>query len=180
VKPLPAVAMGLVVVLLNVPVHGYDLLADPLGWVLVLIGLSALPVPQQRTVRTLATVSLIVSLPVWVPAARDALNVTDDALAWAAGVTEVLTMIVLAHSLAGVARSSGDAPAGRWLLTARTLFVVVLLIPPVVLGAHLGRLVTAAAVFGSLTLLLMVVLLFRYAGRPWARPADPVPAVRGE
>jgi hypothetical protein len=38
----------------------------------------------------------------------------------------------------------------------------------VVLGAHLGRLVPAAAVFGSLTLLLMVVLLFRYAGRPWA------------
>ena len=161
--------MGLVVVLLNTPVHGYDLLADPVGWLLVLIGLSALPVEQRHQLQTLATLSLVVSVPVWVPSARDALNVTDPALAWAAGIPEVLTMVVLAHATAWAARRAGDLAARRWLLTARTLFVVVLLIPPVVIGAGLDSLVTAAAVFGSLTLLLMIVLLFRYAGRAWAR-----------
>jgi ABC-type molybdate transport system permease subunit len=173
VKPLQAVAMGLVVVLLNAPVHGFDVLADPIGWVLVLIGLATLPVAQQPTLRTLATIALIVSLPIWVPSVRDALNVTDDALAWAAGIPEVLTMIVLAQCLARAGGSAGDVGAQRWLLTTRTLFVVVLVIPPVVIGGGIDSLVTGAAVFGSLTLLLMIVLLFRYAGRPWAVPADP-------
>ena len=39
VKPLQAVGMGLVIVVLTVPVAGYDVLADPLGWLLVLVGL---------------------------------------------------------------------------------------------------------------------------------------------
>jgi hypothetical protein len=169
VKPLQAEAMGLVIVLLTAPVHGYDLLADPLGWVLVLIGISRLPVARRRTLLALAAVSLAVSVPIWVPSVRDALNVTDDALAWAAGIPEVLTLIVLAHTLASVAGPAGDLSAMRWLRTARTLVVVVLVIPPVVLGAGLDTLVTAAAAFDSLTLLLMIVLLFRYAGRPWAR-----------
>ncbi|HET6987607.1 MAG TPA: hypothetical protein VFI00_13370 [Kribbella sp.] len=84
-KPLQAVAMGLVIVLLTVPVHGYDVLADPFGWVLVLVGLASLPVPVRDTLRRLAAVSLVVSVVVWVPAARHVLNVTDLALAWAAG-----------------------------------------------------------------------------------------------
>ena len=48
VKPLQAVAMGLVIVLLGATVSGYDLLADPVGWLLVLVGLATLPVPGPR------------------------------------------------------------------------------------------------------------------------------------
>jgi len=70
VKPLQAVAMGLVIVLLSARVNGYDLLADPLGWVLVLIGLGSVPVPQRGALRALATVSLVVSVVVWFPAVR--------------------------------------------------------------------------------------------------------------
>lgn len=171
-KPLQAVAMGLVIVLLNAQVNGYDVLADPFGWLLVLVGLAQLPVPQRGTLRMLAAVSLVVSVVVWFPGARDALNVTDDSLAWAAGIPEVGTTIVLAHALARVAGLAGDTDARRWLLTARTLFVVVLLLPPVVLGGALDSLVTAVAVVGSLTLLLLIVLLFRYAGRAWAQPVE--------
>jgi len=168
VKPLQAVAMGLVIVVLTASVGGYDVLPDPVGWVLVLIGLAQLPVHQRATLQTLASVSLVVSVAVWFPGVRDALNVTDESLAWAAGIPEVLTAIVLAHACAQAAGSAGDSDARRWLLTARTLFVVVLLLPPVVLGGGLDRLDAVAAGVGSLSLLLMVVLLFRYAGRPWA------------
>jgi hypothetical protein len=171
VKPLQAVAMGLVIVLLTAGVNGYDVLADPFGWVLVLVGLARLPVRQRDSLRTLTTLSLLVSVVVWFPDARDALNVTDDSLAWAAGIPEVLTVIVLAHALAQVAGSAGDHAAQRWLLTARALFVVVLLLPPVVLGGGLDTLVTVAAVVGSLSLVLVIALLFRYAGRPWAEAA---------
>lgn len=163
--------MGLVVVLLTAAVNGYDVLADPLGWLLVLTGLSRLPLPQHRALRTLATLSLVVSVVVWVPAARDALNVTDDALAWAASIPEILTLVLLSHALAGVARSAGDDRARSWLLTARLLMVVVLLLPPVVLGGGADSLIVATAVVSNLSLLLLIVVLFGYSGRPWALPA---------
>jgi hypothetical protein len=172
------VAMGLVVVLLTAPVHGYDVLADPLGWLLVLAGLSrltALPDARRGTLRRLATAALLVSVVVWVPAARDGLSVTDASLAWAASIPELLTVIVLAHVLAQAARDAGDPGARRWLQTSRTLMIVVALVPPVVLGGDLDSLVGAATLVGSLSLLLLVVLLFRYAGRPWAADA-PRPA----
>lgn len=162
--------MGLVIVVLSAPVRGFDLLADPVGWLLVLMGLSTLPVPQRSALHVLATLSLLVSVVVWFPAARDALNVTDLALAWAAGLPEVATGIVLTHALAQVARIAGDRPARTWLQTARTLLVVVAVLPPVVLGGGIDSLDTALGVFGSLVLLLVIVLLFRYASRPWALP----------
>jgi hypothetical protein len=162
--------MGLVIVLLTAAVHGYDLLADPLGWVLVLAGVGSLPVPQRATLRALATLSLLVSVVVWFPATRDALNVTDLALAWAAGLPALATVIVLAHALAQQARLNGDASARSWLQTSRTLLIVVVLLPPVVLGGGLDGLDGALGVAGSLSLLLLIVLLFRYAGRPWAAP----------
>jgi hypothetical protein len=170
VKPLQAVAMGLVIVLLSAPVRGYDVLPDPCGWLLVLVGLTSLPVPQRRSLRTLAWVSLAVSVVVWFPAARDSLNVTDLALAWAAGLPELVTLILLAHALAQVAGLAGDQPARSWLRTARTLLVVVAVLPPVVLGGGVASLDGALGVVGSLVLLLLIVLLFRYAGRPWALP----------
>jgi hypothetical protein len=166
--------MGLVIVLLGAFVHGYDLLPDPFGWLLVLAGLGSLAVPQRRTLQILAGVSLAVSVVVWFPVARDALNVTDLALAWAAGLPELATGIVLAHALAQAARFAGDQPARSWLQTARTLLIVVALLPPVVLGGGVDALDGALGVVGSLALLLLVVLLFAYAGRPWAQPAQDV------
>ncbi len=178
-KPLQGVAMGLVIVLLGANVHGYDLLPDPVGWLLVLVGLGILPLPQRPTLRSLATFSLLVSFVVWFPAARDALNVTDLALAWAAGLPELATLIVLAHALAQAARRAGDQPARTWLQTARTLLVVVAVLPPIVLGGGFDSLDTALGVVGSVVLLLLIVLLFRYAARPWALPTPENATVEG-
>lgn len=172
VKPLQAVAMGLVIVLLTASVRGYDLLADPVGWLLVLVGLAALPVPQRGTLQGLATLSLAVSAVVWFPGARDALNVTDLALAWAAGLPELIVLIVLTHALAQTASLAADRSAAGWLRTARTLLLVVAVLPAIVLGGGIDSLDTALGLIGSAVLLLLVVLLFRYAGRPWAMPAE--------
>jgi ABC-type molybdate transport system permease subunit len=116
---------------------------------------------------------------VWFPGLRHALNVTDDSLAWAAGIPELATTIVLAHARAQAARAAGDREAQRWLQTARALLVVVLVLPPVVLGGGLDPLVGALAVVGSVSLLLVIVLLFRYAGRPWALPTQDEAVRRG-
>lgn len=166
--------MGLVVVILTASVNGYDLIADPVGWVLVIVGLSSLPVSQRGTLQGLATVSLVVSVPVWVPSARADLNLTDSSLAWAASIPEILTVVLLAHALGEVAGSAGDRSARSWLLTVRLLLAVDLLLPPVVLGGGMRTLLLVTAVFSNLSLLLLVVLLFRYSGRPWAVPAQDV------
>jgi hypothetical protein len=174
VKPLQAVAMGLVIVLLGASVHGYDLLADPVGWLLVLVGLASVPVPQREVLQVLATLSLVVSVVVWFPAARHALDVTDIALAWAAGLPELATAILLAHALAQAARTAGDQAARTWLQTARTLLIAAAVLPAVVLGGGFDSLHGALGTFGSAVLLLLIVLLFRYAGRSWVRPAPDV------
>jgi hypothetical protein len=152
-------------------VSGYDVLADPVGWLLVLMGLATLPVPGRRGLQALASLSLVVSAIVWFPAARDALNVTDLALAWAAGLPELATLVLLAHRLAGAARFASDQRARTWLQTARTLLVVVTLLPAIVLGGRFDSLDAAVGIVGSLVLLLLIVLLFRYSGRPWAQSA---------
>jgi hypothetical protein len=163
--------MRLVIVLLGATVDGYDLLADPVGWLLVLVGLASLPVPQRGTLQALASLSLAVSVVVWFPAARDSLNVTNLALAWAAGLPELPTVILLAPALAQQARRAGDRAARTWLQTTRMLLLVVAVLPAVVLGGGLDSLDGALGVAGSLVLLLLIVLLFRCAGRAWAEPA---------
>jgi hypothetical protein len=168
VKPLQAVGMGLVIVLLTAPVHGYDLLPDPLGWLLALTGLRALAVPQRRTLLGLAWLAFAVSCVLWIPAVPAHLDDLDPSLTWSANLPQLVTTIVLAHALAQQALLAEDPSARRWLLTARSLLVVVTVLPVVVFGGGLDGLVGATYVAASLALLLLVWLLFAYAGRAWA------------
>jgi hypothetical protein len=178
VKPLQAVGMGLVIVLLTAPVHGYDLLPDPLGWLLALTGLRALPVPQRRTLLGLAWLAFAVSCVLWIPAVPHHLDDVDPSLTWSANLPQLVTTIALAHALAQQALLATDTSARRWLLTTRTLLILVTVLPVVVFGGGLDGLVGATYVAASLALLLLVWLLFAYAGRPWAG-AEPTPARPG-
>jgi hypothetical protein len=100
VKPLQAVGMGLVIVLLTAPVHGFDLLPDPLGWLLALAGLRVLAVPQRGTLLGLAWLAFAVSCVLWVPSVPTELDDVDQSLTWAANLPQLATTIVLAHALA--------------------------------------------------------------------------------
>jgi len=79
--------MGFVVLLLTAPLHGYDLLADPLGWLLVLGGVAHLPLdPATRSrLRALALLALVVSVVTWPGPVVHWLQRTDDSLPWAVG-----------------------------------------------------------------------------------------------
>ena len=167
-KPLQAVGMGLVIVLLTAPVHGYDLLPDPLGWLLALGGLRALALPQRTTLLGLAWLSFAVSCVLWIPSVPTHLDDIDPSLTWSVNLPQLATTILLTHALAQQALLAEDSPARRWLLTARTLLVVVTVLPVVVFGGGLDGLVGATYVAASLALLLLVWLLFAYASRPWA------------
>jgi len=171
VKPLQSIAMGLVIVAIVAKAGGgYDVLPDPVGWLLVLQGLGGLPatLPHRPALSTLGFVALIMSVVLWFPSLSEGLERADESLLWAANLPQLGFVALLCHALS---RSAVAEPGrSRWLRTASALTVVAALVPVVVLGADQTSLLDVMVVGGSLVLLLVIVLLFRYAARPWARP----------
>ena len=70
--PLQRIAMGLVIVVLDTQTP-WDLLPDVLGWLLVLAGVTVLPVPDRGTLRTSAVVAALVSVVVYPPQVHEPL-----------------------------------------------------------------------------------------------------------
>ena len=169
-KPLQSVAMGLVFLALAARAHGeYDLVPDPVGWLLVLHGLGRLPaeLPHRPALRALGLLALVMSVVLWFPSLATAIEDADESLLWAANLPQLAFVAVLCHALAVLAGPT-DARSARWLRTAATLTVVAAALPILVLGAGASAL-TAVMVLGSAAVLvLVIVLLFRYADRPWA------------
>ena len=167
-RPLQAIAMGLVVVALSAPLHGYDALPDPVGWTLVLLGIRSLTISLRGTLLTLGGLALAVSAVLWVPHMADRLDAVDPSLTWAANLPALATTAVLAHALATEARLAGDQGARRWLLTDRTLLVLSALLPVLVFGGDVRSLETPTYLLAGLALLMLIVLLFTYSARGWA------------
>lgn len=179
-KPLQSVAMGLVVIVLSARFGGYDALPDPLGWLLVGLGVRALPITlaHRRYLLGLAGLAGAVSAVVWFPSVTDALYDADASLAWAANLPQVLFSALLCHVLAGRAASTGDGKAARWLALTRTALVVVGLLPVLVFGAELSTFEVTSYLLAGLVALLLIWLLFAYASRPWV--AEPTGGPDGE
>ncbi|NHA01006.1 hypothetical protein G5V59_16995 [Nocardioides sp. W3-2-3] len=102
-KPLHAVALGLVLLALgpvDAPVGTFDPLPDPLGWVLVLVGLHGLgPALDPRrlgTLRFVGVLALCFSIAIVVPAVARWLE-TDPSLGWFADVPRFGFFALLCH-----------------------------------------------------------------------------------
>lgn len=166
-KPLPWIAMGILIVALSAQVNGFDLLADPVGWVLVLYGVDRHGRhPWRGAVVWLTVLAIVVSCFLWFPGFADALADRDMSLVWAASLPEIALIATLCAGFARLAGEAGDLRARSWLRTATTLAVVAALAPLPVLAA--GREIDDVLPLGLLTIVLVVVLLFRYSSRPWA------------
>jgi hypothetical protein len=162
--------MGLVIVVLTARVRGFDLLPDPVGWLLVIAGVRRLPaaLPRRGVVVGLAVLAGVVSVPLWVPGIADRLYDTDPSLAWAATLPQLGFAVFLAAGLAVLADRGGDSRAARWLRVTRTAFVVVALLPVLVFGGGWTDGEDLAAAAAGLAAVTLVVLLFVDAGRDWA------------
>lgn len=178
-KPLQAIAMGLVIIALSAKVNGYDLLADPLGWLLVLHGVRLLPadVPRRDTIHAIGIVAALVSVALWFPAVADGLSDTDDSLVWAATLPQIAFVALLCVELSVQADAAGDAKAARWLRTARTLTIAIGVLPIVVYPIEPDLLLPLILV-AVITIVLVIVLLFSYSARPWST-AEPEPVTGG-
>ena len=169
-KPLRSVAMGLVVVVLSARFHGYDALADPVGWLLVLLGVRAFPagIKHRRNLLRLAALAGLVSVVVWFPAVTEDLYDADASLGWVANLPQIFFSALLCHTLALRAEGAGDTRAARWLGLTRTAVIVVGLLPVLVFGAGLESFVVTSFLAAGTVAVLLIWLLFAYASRPWA------------
>jgi hypothetical protein len=171
VKPLQSIAMGLLIVAAVAKVNGeYDVLPDPIGWILVLHGLGGLPdsLPTRPALRTLGFVALVMSVVLWFPGVAHGLEDTDESLLWTANLPQLAFVALLSRALAQAA--AAEPGRARWLRTAAVLTLVAALLPAVVLGADETSLLDLMVLGASAVLLLVIVLLFRYSSRPWALP----------
>lgn len=179
-RPLQSIAMGLVVVALTAPlVGGYDALPDPVGWLLVILGVRGLPsdVPRRSGLTTLAWLAGAVSVPLWLPGFSDAAYAIHPSLGWALNLPQLGFAALLCHSLAAVAMAAEDPRAGSWLRLAMAGFVLAAVLPVIVFGAGVGTLEVTAYLGATVVLIALICLLFAYSGRPWAvEPAAEPPA----
>lgn len=180
-KPLQSVAMGFVFIALYARLDGYDLYADPVGWVLVLLGVRRLPadLPHRTPLLYVGAVAAAVSVPMWFPAVRDALADADASLGWAADLPAFAFTALLCHALAAAAKEAGDVKPAQWLALVRSVVVAVAVLPVLVFGAGISGLANPAALAAQAVYVVLVWLLFSYSGRPWSgAPLDESAAQR--
>lgn len=183
--PLQPIALGLVIVALVVDGGGWDLLPDPVGWALVLLGTSPLPVRRRGMLLAAATLALLVSVAVWPPGVADRVAETHDSLSWALSLPQAACAVLLADGLRHAAAGAGDRSKAAWFATTETLAVIAALLPVPVLATGADGLGGIAVLAADLSLVLLVVLCLVCARREWAGgyprpvPGVPDPPARG-
>lgn len=165
--------MGLVVVYLVVGLDGWDLMADPVGWLLVLLGLSPLSdrLPGCAGVRAAALVSFAVAVLTWGPDWALGATVRDDeSLGWLAS----LPALVFAYLLSTALAASLPPPWRSRFTLLRYGFVVAALLPVLIYGAGWEWLVAPTGLVVFVLDVLLVVWLWSAARVPAVDdPAEP-------
>lgn len=153
--PLQWVAAGLLLVVLDVRVAGFDVLADWLGWLLALGAVLALRERLGPGPAVAAAVSLPVAVVGWVPGL---LRIGDPSLAWALSLPQAVFCVVLALRLAVLLPDQGGV-----LRAAGVTNAVIALLPVVVLGGGLTPLVGPLAFAAVAAVLWLCFLLVSVA-----------------
>jgi hypothetical protein len=168
--------MGLVIVVVRAPFGGYDALADPVGWGLVLAGLLSLRerLPLAGTAVLLAAGAGVVAVPLVLPQLADRLTPSGQ---WAVSLPQTAFCVVLCSSLATLALGAGDR-VDRRLGLLRWVFLAVAVGPVLVYGGGVDALTGPVAVLAVLANVTLVYQLFRVSRRSWAQ-AEPLDARPG-
>ena len=168
-KPFQSVAAGWFFLLLVADAGGYDLYADPAGWLLILLGVRRLPVtfPFRDTLLWVGVLAGVVSVGLWLPQVGGRLDGAEPALAWAVNLPQFGWLALFCHAAATAATEGGDSRATAWFRTLLVGAVAVIVLPVLVLGGGMTAMETAAGAAVLLTPLTLIVLLFAYASRPW-------------
>jgi hypothetical protein len=175
-SPLQKIAMGLVVVVgfAYVPARPspswahYDVLADPLGWVLVLLGTVALTRadPAYSSTRWLAALAGLVSVPMWFPQLHHRLDASGE---WFASLPQLLFCLFLAREIGiqGTLRRPPDTYVAKRFGLLVWGFAIITVLPVLALGGGLAQLEAPTQLASLVVNVALVWFLFRVHGRPW-------------
>ena len=182
-SPLQKIAMGLVVVFLPAyfPAHPhpawrfYDALPDPIGWVLVLVGVRALaPHVDVDVTKWLCWTALATSIPLWFPQVNHLLvpkynDSIDVSFQWFLSLPQMAFSLALARAIgqAGVLQQPRDTfVAGRFGVLTWGLAATIVL-PVIAYGADVAQLVDPTEILIGLVNLVFIYYLFRVHRRSW-------------
>ncbi|WP_203337669.1 hypothetical protein [Nocardioides limicola] len=170
-KPLQPIALGLIIIALHAELpSGHDIFADPIGWVLVLVGTAKaqLANARRRTLQTLGLIALLVAGVLWFPDLAETLHGTDPGVIWALNLPQLGFTAYLCVALAETA-APVDPPARNWLRFTAGWILIAGVLPVLAFGAGIGILEEWFPIVAGLSLLMLICLMFVYAGRRWAR-----------
>jgi len=153
----------------------YDGLADPVGWVLVILGVQALPRALRGLdgVRWAAWTAGAVSLPLWVPQLNHRLS---DSGAWAVSMTQTVFCLLLARAIAenALTHEPDDPYLPRRFGLLMWAFVVLVVLPPIAIGGDVTALDDVTVGAGFIVNLAFIYYLFRVHRRTWLGGAGPL------
>ena len=190
--PLQKIAMGLVVVLVpaNFPRDPhpvwrfYDALPDPVGWVLVLVGVSALARASDLDLdvaRWLGVVAFVVSVPLWFPQVSHLLVPEynpriEVSFQWFVALPQTLFSLFLVRTIgrAAIDEQPRDTyVAGRFGVLTWGL-AGMLVLPVVAYGGGIESLENPTLLLIGLVNIAVVYYLFRVHRRTWLGGPGPL------
>ncbi len=168
--------MGLVIVVVSARVppdatpswRTYDLLPDPVGWVLVVLGVHALARVDDTftTSRWLAVLAGAVSVPMWFPQLQHRLDSSGE---WFASLPQILFCLVLVREIGLLA--GRQSPPDRQLAQRSGLLVwglvAAAVLPVLALGGGVSALESATVTVATLVNVALIYVLFRAHRRTW-------------
>ncbi len=182
-SPLQKIAMGMVIIVGSAlfPANPspswekYDALPDPIGWVLVILGMVALARVDDTfgTSRWLAVLAGLVSVPMWFPQLHHQLDPSGE---WFASLPQIAFCLVLAREigLLGAAQSPPDGYVAKRFGLLVWGFALVAVLPVVTIGGGLEALEATTLVVSTLVNVAFVYLLFRVHRREWLGGPGPL------
>jgi hypothetical protein len=182
-SPLQQIAMGMVIVIGSAPVPSdpspawrhYDLLADPAGWLLVVLGTVALARADDRfdSARWLAALAGAVSAVVWFPQVSHLLDAPGE---WFVSLPQVAFCLWLSREigLAGAQQAPPDGYVAKRFGVLVWGFAAVGVLPVVAIGGGVRSLEHPTLLVSSLVSLAFVYFLFRVHRRAWLGGPGPL------
>ena len=171
--PLQKVAMGLVIVVVDAYLGGFDAVPDALGWVLVMLGLLDLRVRLDSfaALRMLAALAGVVSGVIFWPTVIDAV---PESTGWLLSLPQLAFCVILCGSLSELGKPDDTAISRRFSLL-RWVFVALAAAPVLLYGGGVDVLLIPLAVVTVAANVFLIYLLFKISKNPYARAGADAP-----
>lgn len=163
--PLQKIAMGLVLVLVDVYPFGFDAVPDVLGWGLAGYGVVGLRgrLPTIGPLMTAVVLSGLVSLALLRPAWTASL---PESTGWLLSLPQLAFSVLVCREVAHLAAARAHDVTQRFRIL-RVVFLVLAVAPVVVYGGGVDALLVPLAVVTVASNVYLVYLLFRIARHPY-------------